>query len=642
MDAERFGHQVSRYERPNFRYRCGRAALWGKPCARGPGADGKCGGVSECAPYFNGQGYECRRSPAAGGPCEQGPLPDGRCSIQRPPCVPRRPLRFLRRRATYLALVISLVALIGFAGGRDSLGLIDFDLLDPGPLSGAHARFTEEAGCKGCHDKVGYGPMAWFQGTLTAHDMTESCTACHGFAGPPTSPHNLTLAAEAGGEALQCTACHSEHKGVAYDIAGMNDAQCHACHEQPLKFGSFSSDHPAFGAKYPYEAPTAIKFDHTKHFNVHFEDELYKEQAPKTCQGCHDLERAGQNVPITNFEAMCASCHGDQIAKRPLILVTLPEFETDPVSFVELDEDSEAPPVEEGGVSAEDLLAACGSDHDGLALLEERLELFEEGEEWEDEEDYESVSLEAPSAIDGFLLETDVDDLETYWEPYRALILSLATEGKAALAARIDARLGEGASETILAGLDDELVLAMGCAWAGNVEYEPEDEPLPGPWGSEEGLTLEYSPAGHDDPVMKAWLNRVLALKAEGSEEVEALMAHFLPATDDGPGTCNVCHWLDAGSAENGGEAAKTADSGPIWSHRPSDRHQVRYSHAPTSICWAREPGARAATNWTRAPATSQTSRARGKLAIAVISNRSRSARAVIAIAPKTAFGRTV
>ena len=363
MDAERFGHQVSRYERPTFRYRCGRAALWGRPCARGPLNNGKCGGVSECEPYFNGQGYECRRSPAAGGPCQQGPLPDGRCSIQRPPCVPRRPLRLLRRRATYLAALLSLVALIGFSGGGDTFATIarvlmpmeaesdveegieeaampahqGFSLLNPGPLTGTHARFTEKSGCVSCHDSVGDSPMAWLQGTITAHDMTEACTECHLFSGPPASPHNLELTADKGGEALQCTFCHSEHKGTDFDIASMPDARCHACHEPSLKFTSFALDHPDFGADYPHRAPTAIKFDHNKHIGEYFEDPRNEELAPQSCHGCHDLSQAGLKVPTLGYEAMCADCHGDQIGNRKLTLVTWPYTETDPLTFAELD-----------------------------------------------------------------------------------------------------------------------------------------------------------------------------------------------------------------------------------------------------------------------------------------------------------------
>ena len=41
---------INSYNRPNFPYRCGRASLWGKPCALGANADGTCGGTSACVP----------------------------------------------------------------------------------------------------------------------------------------------------------------------------------------------------------------------------------------------------------------------------------------------------------------------------------------------------------------------------------------------------------------------------------------------------------------------------------------------------------------------------------------------------------------------------------------------------------------
>ena len=640
MDAERFGHQVSRYERPNFPYRCGRAALWGKPCARGPLSNGKCGGVSECQPYFNGKGYECRRSPAAGGPCDQGPLPDGNCSIQRPPCVPRRPLRFLRRRATYLAVLISLVALIGFSGGGNTLGMIaerlmapavsseeagepvmaqhtGFSLLDPGPLTGAHARFTEKSGCVSCHSGVGKGPRDWLQAAVTGHDMTKACTECHLFSGPPDSPHNLEQTAANGVEALQCTFCHSEHKGADFDIAAIADDRCHACHEPALKFTSFSVDHPPFGADYPHRAPTAIKFDHNKHMGEHFVNPRYKEQAPEACHSCHDLSRADLKVPTLGYQAMCADCHADAISNRTLTLVTQPYSETSPLTFAELDPESEAPSAEEVGVSAEDLLAACGTDYDVLAELEERLEamaaeaeadsdeesLLEDGEEVlaeeqeEDEEDFEDEEFESeaqddPTVMDAFLLEIDPDDEEDYWGPYRSLMLRMAVRGAAPLADLLDARLGQGAAKSHLAALDDDFVRAFGCAWAANEEFDPEaletaedeaEEPV-APYWTSDGFTLQYVPA-HGDPAIKDWLTHLLrpgpAMQDADEELVEELREIFLPETGDGVGACATCHWLDSGGLAAPESEGAATQNGLIWRDRPASRGSVLYTHVP-------------------------------------------------------------
>ena len=56
LDPDRFRFDHSSYERPNFPYRCGRAAAWGKPCANGPNIDGTCGGAAGCAPFRNPNG----------------------------------------------------------------------------------------------------------------------------------------------------------------------------------------------------------------------------------------------------------------------------------------------------------------------------------------------------------------------------------------------------------------------------------------------------------------------------------------------------------------------------------------------------------------------------------------------------------
>jgi len=141
IDPERFRHDRSAYERPTFPYRCGRAALWGKPCARGPNIDGTCGGTTECTPFFKDGRYECRRPRTAGGPCAEGPLPDGTCSQQQPPCVPRATLRAYRGRLTLLSVALTVALIAAFLGlSPDGAGTLTS--VNPGPLSGAHANFA--------------------------------------------------------------------------------------------------------------------------------------------------------------------------------------------------------------------------------------------------------------------------------------------------------------------------------------------------------------------------------------------------------------------------------------------------------------------------------------------------------------------
>src|SRR5882724_806027 len=140
MDLERFRHTNSAYERPNLRQRCGRAALWGKPCARGPNPDGSCGGVTECSPFLSDGRWQCRRPASAGGPCEDGPLPDGKCSHSQLPCQPRRTLRQLRGRIAAFAVLLPLILIAAtFTLNGDSATALN--ALSHGPLSGGHARF---------------------------------------------------------------------------------------------------------------------------------------------------------------------------------------------------------------------------------------------------------------------------------------------------------------------------------------------------------------------------------------------------------------------------------------------------------------------------------------------------------------------
>ena len=106
------------YNRPNFPYKCGRAASWGIPCPHGPTFDGSCGGVTACTPALDGDRYSCRRARQDGGACENGPLPDGSCCLSQPACRPVRNLRNIRSRLNLFAafLVVALIGVFGTFG----------------------------------------------------------------------------------------------------------------------------------------------------------------------------------------------------------------------------------------------------------------------------------------------------------------------------------------------------------------------------------------------------------------------------------------------------------------------------------------------------------------------------------------------
>lgn len=141
LDPDRHRFDRSAYERPNYKFRCGRAATWGKPCMGGPNLDGSCGGTTACSPVKNkNDRFECRRSAIAGGPCEHGPDSDGSCSVTQPPCSPRRSLRGIRGRLSVLALGLVLAFIGGSMGPSDS-NIVGFNWTIPGPLTDTHANF---------------------------------------------------------------------------------------------------------------------------------------------------------------------------------------------------------------------------------------------------------------------------------------------------------------------------------------------------------------------------------------------------------------------------------------------------------------------------------------------------------------------
>ena len=629
MDPARFSHDKSPYERPGAKYCCGRGACWQAPCARGPNADGTCGGTSECEPFFDGNGYQCRRPMSAGGPCEQGPGPDGRCGIERPACVPQPSLRKRRGRLTLIAALLAIAAITGLAGNGTWPMLERLDLLDPGPISGAHARFTEEGGCATCHGGRNRQGLAWLGAAFTGHDMSGACLGCHAFDGPPDRPHNAELTPVHGPATLECAACHTEHQGETFNISQMADQQCHSCHRDEHRFTNFGKDHPEFGENFPYNTPGAIKFTHVKHFTKHFPKEGDHRPASETCLSCHDIDHAGPNVPVRSFESMCADCHSDEIPRKDLIVVSLPELDQSLVALTRQEAAAFDPDADETAPLPVEILEACGADFEELERLEALLEelearaeakdesdgangtaaldafLFErleteleietageasedeEGESEEDEEDdFLSIGEDEPTAVDAFLLAIDREDINSYWAPYRSLVHAMTQDGAMALSDLVEARFGKGAAEPLLAGLETLPIEELACAWAGNEEYEPEEEPAAASGWTAEALEIRYKPAGHEDPVVRAWLESALAADGPSAsdESAEALREHMF-SDKNGPGSCAYCHAPTRESqVRSAGEQAGVwvaFDSRLDWHQQPEVRHQVKYAHGP-------------------------------------------------------------
>lgn len=624
MDPSRFSHDESPYERPDSKFRCRRAVCWAEPCARGPNIDGSCGGVSECTPHFDGHGYQCRRPTSAGGPCEEGPGPDGGCGIRRPPCVPRRSLRGLRGRMTLLFALIAIATIAALTGSGAWPMLEQLNLSNPGPISGAHARFTEQKSCATCHQSSGRTGLAWLSEAFTGHDMSGACLDCHAFDGPADRPHNADLTPMHGPATLECVACHTEHQGDTFDIAHLSDQQCHTCHRDELTFESFEKDHPAFGANFPYETPAVIRFTHVQHLTKHFPSKGDKRSESETCLSCHDIDHAGPNVPVFSFDRMCAACHVDEIGRKELVVLTLPEFDESLVALTEEEEGAFDSRAESAELLPLQILETCGPAFEELERLQAQLKAKNSGgesdgqggslglregqqapaygflfdhfeaslesknaeEELEDEDEFLSIGEDEPTPVEAFLLAIDPEDMETYWQSYRTLIHAMTQSGAAALHDLIEARLGQGVAEPLLAGVESLSLEDLACAWAGNEEYEPEEVTSGRPGWSAEALELRYKPAGHEDPLVRAWLESALAANgnAPAHESAEELRRSMF-SEQSGPGRCAYCHFPTQVSTvrSDGVDDGVRLEFEPRldWQQQPEVRHQVKYAHGP-------------------------------------------------------------
>jgi hypothetical protein len=320
------------YQRPDQKWVCGRACD-GKGCIFGPDPGGRCRTTGECQPVKEGDRWKCTRPDTHGGLCEGGPMPNGECCHQIGPCQPVLSLRALRGRWAGAAGILTVGLLLVLLGGSGRARWID-----PGPLTSAHA--LSNTRCNDCHVLKGPGGDAGM-GTLGAglHGPSSAeCLQCHDLGGQPLSPHGFdgaTLASLHGdfrpaasasshsailavarwaapheGAALECAACHREHRGRDGDLTGFTNAQCQVCHRST--FDSFSSGHPDF-AGYPFERRTRIIFDHAKHIEVHFADKSVAAFAPKSCDACHVPSPSGAFMLVRPFEQACAACHGGQI-----------------------------------------------------------------------------------------------------------------------------------------------------------------------------------------------------------------------------------------------------------------------------------------------------------------------------------------
>ena len=521
-DRGRFGHKVSTYERPNQPFRCGRSGLWKKACWQGPGAGGQCGGVAECNPARIGDRWECRRPKRAGGTCAEGPLPDGTCAHCQTPCAPRKNIRSMRAHLSLIgAIALFLLLIVGIDPRARTV--VGPGALDAGHLTSVHAGFTREQGCSACHTNHAKDAGSWLLAAFSSNDPSTGCVGCHDFTGPAMQAHNRDHPKRPGLATVSCASCHTEHKGAAFNIAKVPDFACANCHQKA--FDSFVDNHPPFPAGFPYTRPGTIYFDHAKHLKDYFvdpkrtkgadRDAKFAAIAKTKCTACHSIENAAREVKPKAYAEICAGCHEAQIAKRELVLFE-PEKMTAAASMllgVEKDGDEEAAKQRLGKLWAS--MARSGTD----ALAE----------------------------------------------------LAPAPQGNA-----------KPASDALYAGLTAQVAREAGTAWSSGRTLAATGAKVDSPgWGTGENSdgnpSLYYRPAGHADPVLKAWIEALragLQDKDSGRRLVaKEAMNDFLDS-QTGPGACGKCHSAALRMVTPGVARASWGYTGP------DTRPLSRYTHS--------------------------------------------------------------
>jgi hypothetical protein len=496
------------YERPNFPYQCGRIDFWKKKCVRGPTINGECGGNTECQPALKDNRWFCKRLAKHGGDCEDGPLPDGKCSKTNSfLCKPSLTKKKFKNKLMVLGLGFSFC----FIGAFDTLNVnseFGFTTQHIKTISQQHSHFIGGGKCKVCHVAHGKTLLNLGKEIFKSQDISKKCLDCHNFVGSGLVAHNFSAKESVNAKRIQCQKCHKEHDSETNLTKSLNRKQCNSCHK--LKFKSFTVGHPDFTDNYPNFNRNSIKFNHISHFNKYFESPKHKNNTPLGCVACHKKNVNLKNSYNYGYDKACSKCHESQILKKKFTLFRLPE------------------------------LLSNNFDND---LLKDNCINFSKGV---DASSFESISIESLNKVMTFLLKVPEDEPKIYNQLVQKFILSLIEEGTKKFSYLLNDYTSESLAAEMLTGLSFETVQAAACDWVLNLEYEPNVNTASAAGWHSDLLEIAYNPIGHNDPVIKSWIEFVLkvsSLKLEKDQEQRLMnLRNELLSPQKGPGGCIKCH----------------------------------------------------------------------------------------------------
>lgn len=528
---------------------CGRSEF-GETCADGPDTKGTCRAGYACHPTKKGDRWFCDRPLDQGGACHDGPTEIGKCSIHVSPCQPKRSpeskSKFLTR-----AIILLGIGLFLFIIGAE----IWSKQLIPGNLSSAHSGNID---CGSCHHNYRFSPIKSLHLLLTNNlisENSESCLSCHHLGEHPFNAHNqssekikqlrqektqkppskhlfrdlshLVLGDDITERKLNCSACHKEHHGNQPMLLKMNQQLCQSCHIQT--FTGFE-DHPEF-KNYPHKERTHIIFDHISHISKHFNDEKYKQVAPKQCADCHQLSPQGKMMLLKPYEVTCASCHDKEIIGRTragekgILFINVPGLDVKTLKSKNINIGDW--PVDAEGELSPFMITMLAENSEFIPIYHQIKDLDLEDLSEASEEQLQSVAKLA-RLIKSFLHKLSSSGTAEIYKHIGAI-------------SSTDITFGQNIPETMPEDSIDALISEFKAIdTVAEKSIEPDDWQSHGGW-YREGTNLYYLPRKHADLFLTSWLT----ITGELKQEVKSLLNNklfWLLADPDAPGTCANCH----------------------------------------------------------------------------------------------------